>query len=373
MKVAVIGAGVVGASVAFRLQQRSGVEVTLIDRSRDGCGTTGASFAWLNANRKLPKEYFDLNHAGLEEHLELQEELPETSWLHSGGNLVWTTDEHALKELEDRVERLQSWGYAAEWRKASEVNRDLEPNVAFPSANTPVAYFPHEAWVDAPLLASRLAELSGDAGAELRFEQSLEAVQTEGGRLRAILLSEGDRLAVDAMVNACGPRAAEVSSLAGVPLTIAPKSGLLVRLEVSGQPVVRLMHTEAVNVRPDTGGRVLVHHGSVDEMLWQESGATDKLAGVLLERARRILPPLEQAKISEVLVGTRPIPEDGFPCVGDVPDSVATTRPSPTAALPSHRFSEGCSLRRSLLTSLLVCSVIFAPNASPGPRGSLSA
>ena len=59
----VIGAGVMGASVAYRLAQ-GGAAVTVLEAARIGGGTSGISFAWTNAHRKPPKPYHDLNVAG---------------------------------------------------------------------------------------------------------------------------------------------------------------------------------------------------------------------------------------------------------------------------------------------------------------------
>src|SRR5215831_5342900 len=61
---AVIGAGVLGVSVAARLAE-AGVAVTLLEQARPGHAATGSSFAWLNANDKAPRAYHDLNHAGM--------------------------------------------------------------------------------------------------------------------------------------------------------------------------------------------------------------------------------------------------------------------------------------------------------------------
>ena len=48
-KMIVIGAGVMGASVAFRLAQ-AGADVTVLEATRIGGGTSGISFAWTNAH-----------------------------------------------------------------------------------------------------------------------------------------------------------------------------------------------------------------------------------------------------------------------------------------------------------------------------------
>jgi glycine/D-amino acid oxidase-like deaminating enzyme len=50
----VIGAGVMGASVAYRLAQ-AGAAVTVLEAARIGGGTSGISFAWTNAHKKTAK------------------------------------------------------------------------------------------------------------------------------------------------------------------------------------------------------------------------------------------------------------------------------------------------------------------------------
>lgn len=66
--IAVIGAGVVGAAIAARLAERN-APVLLLDAGAPGQGATRASFAWVNANQKLPRAYYDLNVAGMQEYL----------------------------------------------------------------------------------------------------------------------------------------------------------------------------------------------------------------------------------------------------------------------------------------------------------------
>lgn len=305
--------------MAFRLTESGAARVWVIDGSRPGTGTTSASFAWVNANDKTPRDYFELNHAGLEEHFRLRDELPGGApWLNPGGNLEYTGDEAALEDLHDRVERLRYWGYAAEWRRASRVNEAMEPNVAFPSPDTPVAFFPEEAWADAPRLANALVELAGRNGAETRFGAAVEGIETRRGRVAAVRLQNGGRLPVDAVVNAAGPGAARVAAMLGLPLPLESSEGLLLRLAVEGTPLRRIVHSGRINIRPDGPGRVLVHHGSIDRELEDATETKYSLCSELLERARLVIPALENAKIEDARVGLRPMPEDGLPCVGAV-------------------------------------------------------
>ena len=75
----VIGAGVMGASVAYRLAQ-AGAAVTVLEASRVGGGTSGTSFAWTNAHLKPPRAYHDLNVAGMKAHAALCDECGTTPW-----------------------------------------------------------------------------------------------------------------------------------------------------------------------------------------------------------------------------------------------------------------------------------------------------
>ena len=315
LKVAVIGAGIVGASVAFRLSQ-GGARVCVLDGAEPASGTTSASFAWINANNKTPREYFDLNRTGMEEHLQLRDELPDDApWLHRNGNLIQAGAEE-LDDLDRRVERLRSWSYAAEWWRASQVKAELEPNVIFPHPDTPVAFFPDEGWVEAPRLTKTLVECARRDGADLRFGAAVESIEREVGPVFRLRLPDGEVVLTDAVVNAAGTGAARVAAMLGRELPVASKKGLLARVRVEGELLGRLLHTPRVNLRPDGPGHILLHHGSLDEEIGERPEAV--LCEELLEHAREVLSALERAEVSESRLGMRPMPEDGFSCVGGV-------------------------------------------------------
>ena len=314
--VAVIGAGVVGASVAFRLAQAS-VRVVVVDREEPGHGTSGSSFAWVNSNQKTPRDYFELNYAGLREHRELRAELGVAPWLHDGGNLVWLADE---AELAARVARLTEWNYAAEWWSAGQCAASLEPRLRVPDSETRIAFFPDECWVDGSLLASSLIERARQLGAETQFGVPLQAVERTAGSVTAIDLGTHGRIPVDALVNAAGPGADKVSAMIGRTLPLAPTTGLLVRVAVAPAPVSRIVHTPRVNIRPDGAGYVLLHHESIDKQLGDRLhiDTIDPLAIDLLNRAKQVISGLDGAEIVDTRIGTRVEPRDGRSCVGAV-------------------------------------------------------
>jgi glycine/D-amino acid oxidase-like deaminating enzyme len=313
LRVAVVGAGVVGTSVAYRLSE-GGAEVVLVDGAEPGSGTTSTSFAWVNANNKLPREYFELNLAGMQEHGRLHDEIS-GGWLHPTGNLIVPT-ERELENLVERVERLHSWSYAAEMLPASTVNEKLESRVVFPDPVTRVAHFPQESWVDAPTLTRTLVQATGRNGASTLFGNVVNGIEV-GGKGVTVSLGNSETVHAEAVVNATGAGAAPVAEMVGreLPLDVFP--GLLVRVAVPGGPLGHLLHTPHINLRPDGPGYVLLHHGSIDEELTDDfAGAEDPLCKELLHRAQRVLPALEEAEIVEARFGSRPVPADGHSCVG---------------------------------------------------------
>src|SRR5260370_32874701 len=113
IKTIVIGAIVVGATVAYRLAQ-AGAAVTVLEATRIGGGTSGTSFAWTNArHKKPPKPYHDLNVAGMKAHAALVDEFRVTPWWHGGGRLEWGAEPDRTAQGE-KVRQLRSSGGARE-------------------------------------------------------------------------------------------------------------------------------------------------------------------------------------------------------------------------------------------------------------------
>ncbi|SRR5712691_5210865 len=318
-RIAVIGAGIVGAATAFRLAQQ-GAQVYSIERALPGRGTTATSFARVSAvYDKPPQPHFDLKYAGLREYLHVREEFGTAPWLHACGSLVWSDSQAAPNDLR-QLEHFRTWGYAMEWWQAARVTRELEADIVFPSPQTLVAFFPQETWIDAPLLTEELLTRARLHGAEVRDQTSVEAIETRHGQVRAVRLATGERLEVDAVVNAAGPHADQVAALVGLPLPLMPTSGLLVELAVERMPLRRIIQGPDIRMRPASMHRVLIQASGVDKQLATQTviQRDDPLCGALVQRAQQVLPVLTTASLAQARIGVRPIPRDGLPCVGGV-------------------------------------------------------
>jgi glycine/D-amino acid oxidase-like deaminating enzyme len=316
VKAVVVGAGISGASVAYRLAQK-GVDVTVLEAERPAAGTSTSTFAWVNANGKTPRDYFDLNLAGVQEHRRVADELGGT-WFHPGGDLEWTDDQAADAKLADRVARMQEWGGRVEWRTAADL-RQLEPDLAPVADGTRVAHSVDDAFVDPVLLTAELLAAARRHGASVRPGVAVTAVDLDGGRVTA-LEADGHRIEADLFINCAGPLAGELAELAGSSLPMRTSLGLLLLTQPVATTLRHVVHAPGIYFRPEGSGRLMLgsHLADRGEVPTDDAAHSD-VAVQMLAAARRVLPALEGAEIETARLGRRAIPGDGFPAVGWLP------------------------------------------------------
>ncbi|WP_172121987.1 FAD-dependent oxidoreductase [Devosia sp. 919] len=325
MNVAVIGAGVIGATVAARLAQK-GAAVTLIEQATPGSGTTSTSYAWINSNGKEPPAYYNLNLAGLQAHMRLSPK-DETGWLGLGGHVEFAVDDHHRDNLAARVKRLQGWGYGAE-DISPEQAQTLLPDVRLPKGIQRIAHYTDEAYAyPAKYLAFMLTE-ARQAGVEMRTGVEVTSFEPEGDAT-ALTLSDGSTLRVDKVVSAAGRWTRSVAALAGVDVPVReftePGDVVVGYLAVTNPLPVqlsRLITSPWLNVRPAGGGRLMLQALDLDATADPRNvpDPDSRLARTFLERLRALLANTEGARIETIMVGQRVMPEDGRTIVGPAPN-----------------------------------------------------
>jgi glycine/D-amino acid oxidase-like deaminating enzyme len=317
-RVAVIGVGILGASVGWNLS-RHGAEVVFIDAGQPGEGVTNWSFSWVNASNKTERRsYFDLNVAGMAAHRELAGTIGPDSWWYPGGHLRWADDPAAEAKLLETAELLATRDYRVEVCKGAEVRRRLEPALVVPG-EVSVVFYPDEAWVHGRHLVGRLVDRAAEFGAERRYGISVCDIGVGAdGSIRTVALSDGSSLDVNVVVNAAGPSASWVAGLIARHLPMRREPGAVTRVGCAQVPIHRAMHAPHIEIRPDGDASVVLHSREIDALI-DTGEAPAELARLLHESARHVVPELSDARIAETQVADRPIPGDGFPSVGAVP------------------------------------------------------
>ena len=318
-RVVVVGAGLLGAAVADRLSA-AGAEVTILEADRPGAGTSGSSFAWVNAQEKAPAAYFALNLAGVEAHRELARSLG-GDWYHPGGDILLGHGEAAARVAE-RIERHRAIDYdVVELDRAAvavlEPDLDLDGDGAFAAA-----HFPSEAWIDPPVLVGWLLRRARSRGARVLGSAEVVELEVRAGRLAAITTRAGDRLSADLFVLAAGTATGRLAGLAGIRLPMAPSPGLLAVTRPAAVAVAHVVHADGLALRPDGGGRLMLASRQVDAALdlAVRDVTTDSPSALELRaRTRRLIPGLGDAPLEAARIGVRSVAADGLPVAGFAP------------------------------------------------------
>ena len=322
--VAVIGAGIMGATISWRLAMR-GIGVVLIDRDQPGHGASSHSFAWINAGAKEPIGYHNLNRRSLEMWPRFAAAIgddgdPASVGLRWGGKVSWESDPAAAEGLAARVRQLQSWGYPARLIDARELKR-LEPSLDI----GPVAaaeYSPNEGQVEPQMVVDACLRHLREMGSEILADTEVQGFeQHNDGSIRGLATASGS-VDLDAVVIAAGTETTRLASLAGVNVPQAQSPGVVIRTNplsplLENVPVVYAPPQgdgrREIHLRQCADGRLMIGEGDQESLAEDDSQAH---ANDLLDRARRYLPGLNGAQAVPVPVGWRPMPLDGYPVMG---------------------------------------------------------
>src|ERR1700733_14830160 len=88
-RIVVVGAGILGASIAYHLVKR-GASVVIVEAVRPGAEATEKSFGWINETfSKPPREFFDLDQLGLAGGRPLEIELGGELKVQWGERVAW--------------------------------------------------------------------------------------------------------------------------------------------------------------------------------------------------------------------------------------------------------------------------------------------
>lgn len=321
MRVIVIGAGVLGAAVAAGLTRR-GAEVTLLEASRPGTGTTTTSFAWINANNKDPLPYFELNRAGIDAHHALAGGT--APWFFPTGNLEWASTQDHAALLAARVAKLQARDYPVRQLTRDEALA-LEPDLVAP-ADAEFVFFPQEAHALPALLLARLLGEARDRGATVLPHTEVTGIDI-GPATAAVMAAGGDMHTADVVVSCAGRWSSRVAALAGLDVPLldpavpgSPTVGFLATTEPVPARLSRVLTTSRLSVRPDGGGRLLLQALDLD-------GAADPanppirdgdLAREIAGRLPGVLALTAGTQLEMLRVGQRPFPTDGLTIAGFV-------------------------------------------------------
>jgi len=325
--VVVIGAGVIGCSIAYYLA-REGIKVALLERESFGSGSSAhaTGFISLLGTEFTPGLSFQFGLESYREFPSLVAELEDAT----GMDLLYQRRPSlrlALEESEEQlIKDLMTWQQehvAMRWITSDDVH-ELEPRLT-PSLIGAV-YEDESAQLDSYRLNLALA-----AGAEKKGTQTINrnvtGLLSEKNRITGVQTEQGD-ISCGTVVVAAGLWSPPFQRDLDFPIPVGALKGERLLLKYDGDPLQVLISSPKrghMISRLDgflsvgsTGGRDYdqdqLYQGADMDRVPTETARVE-----IMQRAIDVFPDLENAALVEQLAGSRPLSPDRIPIIGPVP------------------------------------------------------
>ena len=322
--VVVVGAGIVGSACAYFLA-RAGLTVAVVERGTVASGTTGAGEGNILVSDKEPGPELELARLSNRLWRELGDELGPAAELEPKGGLVVAAGSQQRKQL-DAFAATQAVAGVQTRPVAPDDLPELEPHLAAGLAGG--VFYPQDMQVQPMMAAALLLRLARDLGADVHLRTEVTGVQTAAGRVTGVRTSRG-ALTAGQVVNAAGPWAGELASLAGLSLPVLPRRGfivvteplpVLIRHKVYTADYVANVASGSAGLETSTviegtaGGTVLI--GASRERVGFDRSSSLQVVGMLAGQAMRLFPVLAEARAIRFYRGFRPYCPDHLPVIG---------------------------------------------------------
>lgn len=321
-KVVVVGAGIVGASIAYSLS-KAGASVEIIDRVGPASHASRATFAWINATwAKQPRSYHAFTQSSMRNWRALQDELDiPITW---EGSLEWFADSQRTALLATQIDEQVQWGEDASMLRGNAL-RNQEPNIVF--GDQDVAFSANDGAVDPVLATNMLIQGAKALGATERFPSELQSISRTANGL--LLQTSTGSIEADDVVLATGADPEAMRQFAGMEIPQRSTPGVIAVTKPMPKLISSIIAAPGVHMHQRSDGQFVIGEqaGPPDNAAHDARLAdrptkfpSDELASEhgnrLLQAATSFLPDLANAELDWVEIGWRPLPLDGHPVIG---------------------------------------------------------
>ncbi len=300
--VIVVGAGIIGASIAWHLA-KSGNRVTVVAHQSGGVATPH-SFAWINSSLGNEPSYAKFRMQAMADWHRLHSEIPSLP-VTFNGSISWTLPPDQLEAFTRDHSKL---GYRlVQLDRAAILAR--EPNLA----NPPVfAVHARDEGALEPDETARLLLAKAIGLAAVHNTAKVVNLLTHGDTVIGIVTTDGSIMA-DHVVIAAGATSAELANTIGVNLPLKTPAGLLIRTRQQKLLINGLVLSPDVHMRQDIQGRIVAGDdfgGTIPGDCEQDA------AEALMSKVKSMFSSNAKIELESYGVGYRPMPIDGLPVIG---------------------------------------------------------
>ncbi len=326
--VLIIGAGVIGASIAFHLT-RHGIKPLLIEKHHPAAGSSGACDGLVFLQSKKPGLHLRLALESRKRFDGLLDQLGSRIEFKNPGGMCLIESEAELAAMRLFVEEQRRSGLEVELLEGEEARR-REPCLS--EKVIAATYSALDSQVNPYALTFAFLRAAKSAGARILTGQAVMGIERAGGKTTGVFTDNG-RISAPVVVNAAGALAAEVGRMAGLEVPITPRRGQIL-VTAAVPPMIRhcLISAQyvAAKFKPELAekggmgfsleqadtGNILI--GSTREFVGFDRRTTFTGIRTIAGRIVPVIPALQRVPVIRTFGGLRPYTPDGLPILGNV-------------------------------------------------------
>ena len=319
----VIGAGIVGASVALSLTN-AGLRVLIIDRGSVASGTTGAGEGNILVSDKEPGPELTLAMKSRDLWFEMQEDVGDSFELEAkGGVVVARGDDRDLMGLAESQSQ-----HGVQIQKVDDYQLHVLEPFLHPDISSGV-FYPQDAQCQPMLAAAHVIRSVIARGGAMISGAKVTQILTSEGKVVGVQTTRGDYLS-PIIVNAAGTWAGEVATMAGSHLPIAPRRGFILVTEPAPQYIFHKVYDSdyvanvassdadlqtSTVVEGTRSGTILI--GASRERVGFNGAMNYEILRILAQQAVSLFPVLRNVQLLRAYRGFRPYAPDHLPVIGE--------------------------------------------------------
>jgi len=308
--VVIIGAGAIGASIAYHLGRRGVRDVVVLERDAVGAGSTSKAAGGIRVQFSTRVE-IEFSLRGVEFFKRFEDEMGVPCDFHQEGYLFVVTDEPTLARFRTNVALQRSLGADVRVITPDDA-RALVPALNVDDVLAAV-WGPTDGYASPNDVVQAYAARARAHGVRILEGTPVTGIRLESGRVAGVETPAG-RIATRLVVNAAGPWAPLVGRMAGLELPVDPRRRHIFvtdAFEGVRHPLPLVTDCGSGFYCRSEQGAVLMSPGDIGESTAYEAQVDWSVLEGAVEKAVRRIPALEGAQVRHAWAGLRPLTPDG--------------------------------------------------------------
>jgi len=307
--IVIIGAGAVGASIAYHLARRGARDVVVLEREMVGSGSTSKAAGGIRVQFGTRVE-IEFSLRSIDFFKRFDDEMGVPCDYRQEGYLILLFDEADLARYRKNAAFQTSLGADVRIIGPDEA-RAIVPELNVDDVLA-AAWGPMDGHASPNDVVQAYAARARERGVRILEGTPATAIELEGDRVTAVLTPDG-RIETPLVVNAAGPQAPLVARMVGLEVPVDPRRRhIFVTDEFSGvrHPMPLVIDRKSGFYCRSEQGQVLMSAGDVGTTTEFSASVDWSMLGETVDKAVRRIPALEGASIRHAWAGLRPLTPD---------------------------------------------------------------